>query len=1121
MRKRQSWGECELELLSFQASELPYDLSFDIIDDSGSNTCHLMLIARGDIYSKEDVETLLESLQKMIHAFISTPDIPFADPDIFDAGKVEKALQFGTGMFVHSLIPRASGVISIPNSVLSGDAVHSQWPYESIVGRIHDMANSMPNEVALKMPFGGKSMTYKEMLNKSESICAALCAMGCTAGSKVAVYQEPTPDWLCSVLGVLGARAVCVPFDAGTLVKRLKDMADDSKVAFILIDSKTEDQAVQQLGTNGVRKIINVEHITADYPTAGPLMLSSADDPAMVLYTSGSTGAPKGIVLKHVGFRNWAEFVPPLFRFVERDVVLQQSSSGFDMAYLQSFFALCYGGTVCIVPREMRVDARAIADIIASEGVTVTCGVPSEYTNWLQYGSSQSLIRATHWRTAMCGGEPGTNIVLELQATLGPQPPPRFFHMYGPTEITFITTAMELLYGNGEKTPAVGGPFSNYSVYVLDEQLRPVPPGVQGEIYVGGAGVAAGYLANEGMTAEKFVPDPHASPSFKSLGWTMMHRTGDNGRWRQDGSLLIEGRRSGDTQHKLRGLRIDLQEVESVMLKESNGMLSDVVVSVVRTSPLSPEFLVAHVKFYPQHRPSETDQQRVLNQLSSNLPLPQYMWPAVTVAVEELPMMSSGKLDRRAVASLPLPDLPQLQDDVDSTNLTETEFRLRELWQDVISKDVTKLRRIHAHTDFFHAGGTSMLLLRLQSRIQQHFGLEIPFAQMFEASTLGSMAKRIEKGRESKMEQFDWDAETAMLESTVSALADATSHILSPPKVVVLTGATGLVGQGLLQALIEDPNVDRIHCIAVRNVSTRMASLPLLKHSKVILHEGELSLPLVGLDDVEAKAIFQEADCIIHNGADTSHFKTYQSLRAANTISTQEIISMCLLSKKKIPISYISTASILQYSGLDEFSEESAAQYPPPPDAFDGYSASKWASERYLEKLHEQSDRTWPICIHRLTSVQRRAHSKEPNSDTSPSPSSNAALEVVGNLLQYCKLTNAVPLSSNLRGVMNLTWLDDVVTSVMCAIHTPSLNGSGQSPLRYLHDHGESNISFSNIKAYVDAETGGDAQVLPLEEWIKRAAELGLDPMLVAYFDMVARMPLVVWPRLVKKRRSG
>lgn len=112
MRKRESWGECELELLSFQASELPYDLSFDIIDDSGTNTCHLMLIARGDIYSKENVETLLESLKKMIHAFIDTPNSAFVDPDIFDAGKIEKALQFGRGMFVRFLIPRASGVVS-------------------------------------------------------------------------------------------------------------------------------------------------------------------------------------------------------------------------------------------------------------------------------------------------------------------------------------------------------------------------------------------------------------------------------------------------------------------------------------------------------------------------------------------------------------------------------------------------------------------------------------------------------------------------------------------------------------------------------------------------------------------------------------------------------------------------------------------------------------------------------------------------------------------------------------------------------------------------------------------------------------------------------------------------
>lgn len=492
------------------------------------------------------------------------------------------------------------------------------------------------------------------------------------------------------------------------------------------------------------------------------------------------TGVPKGIVLRHEGFRNWAEFVPPLYKAGEGpETVLQQSSIGFDMAYLQAFFALCHGGTVCIAPWAKRVDAGAITDIIAAEGVTVTSGVPSEYMNWLRYGNQEALAQATQWRTILCGGEPGTNTVLELQVLLGPQLPPRFFHMYGPTETSITSASIELFYGrDNAEALTVGGPFPNYGVYVLDDQLRPVPAGVQGEIFIGGAGVAAGYLGNGSLTAERFVQDPYAPPSFRARGWSTMHRTGDNGRWHEDGDgLLIEGRRSGDTQHKLRGLRIDLQEVEKVMLKEAGRVLSQVTVKVRRTSPDSPEFLVAHAQFHPKHCPPDVqEQQQFLNALSSHLPLPQYMWPAMSVPVQELPMMSSGKLDRRAIAALPLPEMPgpdetqAAADAIAALPLTETEAWLKKTWEKVISKDVVSSHQIAPDSDFFHVGGTSMLLLRLQAEIRQKFGLRVPLVQMFASSSLGSMARlidqRAEAASQSAPAMIDWDTETDMSTQT-------------------------------------------------------------------------------------------------------------------------------------------------------------------------------------------------------------------------------------------------------------------------------------------------------------------------------------------------------------------
>lgn len=968
-------------------------------------------------------------------------------------------------------------------------------------------------------------MTYEQVMAKAHAIAMALQAEGCSHGSVIAVYQEPSPDWLSSVLAIFSIGAICVPFDAGTPTKRLLDMARDSKVGMIIVDAELQATATSELLMGGgAQGVISVDQCAAieGGEAAVPASLAAPEDPAMILYTSGSTGKPKGIVLKHSGFRNWAEFVPAQFSHSpgSAETVLQQSSSSFDMAFLQVFWALCFGGTVALVPRGDRVDAGAITDIIAAEGVTVTNGVPSEYSNWLRYGNKESLLRsAAHWKTAMCGGEPGTPAIMDLYMSLGAKGPrPRFYHMYGPTEITFITSGTELTYpgpgAKAEKSAPVGGPFPNYSIYILDEQLRPVPPGVQGEIYIGGAGVAAGYLDNPTLTAEKFMPDNLAPEAFKAQGWSTMHRTGDMGRWTEAGGVMIEGRKSGDTQHKLRGLRVDLQEVENVMLKEAKGVLSDVVVTVRRTSPQSPEFLVAHVRFEPERCPPEGEQQSVLSSLLSNLPLPQYMWPAAAIAVEELPMMVSGKLNRRAVAALPLPNISALEDDLDGEDssappavFTDTESKMKKIWEDLISQHVIKMRRIRPETDFFHVGGTSLLLLQVQAQIKKSFGFRIPLVQLFESSTLAAMARRVDNKSEAEKEMtFDWDVETAVPDATVTALKTAVDHHPTANKSVVLTGATGLLGQGFLEALIADPNIEKIHCIGVRNAAARISSLPLLGHPKVTCHEGDLTAPQLGLDDATATIVFSSADRIIHNGADTSHFKTYRSLRGSNLQATKEITSLALRfgGGRRVPIHFVSTASVLQYSRLESFGEESAAAYPPPPSALDGYSASKWASERYLERLYELSGGSWPIWIHRPASVQRPADKDGSNDD-------GQSLDLISNLLRYCRAANSVPVSANLLGVLNLVPLGRIVDSMAHEMSVAVVPGSG---VRFVSEVGETDIPLDNIKSYVDAETGGSAEVLPLDQWARRAGEAGMDPILVAFFESMVGMPPVVWQKL-------
>lgn len=279
-----------------------------------------------------------------------------------------------------------------------------------------------------------------------------------------------------------------------------------------------------------------------------------------------------------------------------------------------------------------------------------------------------------------------------------------------------MVTAMELFYRDHDyhcvqNVISAGRVLPNHAVYIVDENMNIVPPGVQREFFLPGAGVAVGYVSNPNLTAEKFFEDVFVTNDFKSRGWTTMHRVGDLGRWKEDGTLLIEGRISGDTQIKLRGIRLDLNEVESALVANSDGIISEAVVSVRRSSPETPEYFVAHVLLAPGHSAEES--KNFLGTLSTSLPLASYICPAGIHLLPELLKTSSAKLDRKAIAALFIPEISTEHREDRETGQTET--RLAQIWMEIIERQGGSQHQITPQTDFFHARGTSLLLLALQA----------------------------------------------------------------------------------------------------------------------------------------------------------------------------------------------------------------------------------------------------------------------------------------------------------------------------------------------------------------------------------------------------------------------
>ncbi|XXG99680.1 hypothetical protein Hte_006021 [Hypoxylon texense] len=1127
--EKMSWGgKSNLHFLGFEV-KLPYDIYLEIVDSPNGDSIQTFTL-RKELYGSSEAEKLARSYELLLHAFATQPTVPIDQPYMFTQADTEKAKQLS-----------------------QGPKIQSQWP-GTIIHRVDQVANMRPDEPAIV--HGDDLVTYKDMMTFASAIASTLKASRAASGCTVAVLQEPSAGFIASFIGIMRIGATYVPLDPGMPTARLAAMVHDCKPISILVDSQTESVA-KDLGMSDM-KIINVSTVEKkqyDIPIA-----ATANSSAAVLYTSGSTGRPKGVVLQHEGLRNWAEFVPKIHG-LGRESVLQQTSPTFDLSLVQILAALCFGGVLHLVSRQQRGDAHEIAKIMLRSRISFTCATPTEYTAWLHYGKAE-ILGCNAWRSAFCAGEAIPATLLGQFSALRTGSP-RLYNLYGPTETSLTATAMEVPYATGTSSEpseviAAGVPLPNYSVYVVDRQLRLLPPGVQGEIYIGGAGVGLGYLEKPDETAHHFVADP-----FSGTG--LMHRTGDLGRWRADGALVVEGRISESTQVKLRGLRIDLREVESAIMKAAEGRLQQALVSVRRATTKTPEntdYVVAHVVL-KQATLDKEDPNASFRYIQSRLQkqVPLYMLPTTMVHVPKLPTTISGKLDRRAASSLPLGSSVQLKTtDNDKVDLNPMMQRLSSIWREILPCNTLELDgRILPDTDFFHIGGNSLLILRLRAKIEAEIGARVSFERLFESSTLGAMARDVEDiitpfQKDTRVvNDINWDAETELTDCLSNLVRDGMAlpriGTRSEGIVVLLTGSTGHLGRALLTALVADPNVKHVHCLAVRNISTRIDLAVSQDTEKVSLHQGDLLLPRLGLSEHDAGSLVSDADVIIHNGADTSFMKTYPTLRRSNVESTKQLAEMSARCHRMLPIHFISTISVGSTAVSEsagehfKFAPTSVALYKPlltasPGSSLgQGYIASKWASEVFLERLSRRCRPSWPVHIHRPSLIT-------PDGDAEP------GRELVHNIRHYSSLMRAAPIISSEEGraVVDLIPLQTVVGAIVNAVWeslTPTsslsmngnIDGEHKSPLptrldkqdallntetaqvsdgvHFLHHTGGVELRMNEVRSWGlrndDAtdrcEMQGSVEygekrdsfpMLGIGEWARRAGELGMHPSLVA-----------------------
>ncbi|XP_044716927.1 AMP-binding enzyme domain-containing protein [Hirsutella rhossiliensis] len=1044
--KNATLGDCQAELVGFKDADNPYDLVFDIESYQDGSTS-ISVKTQRYLYTEHELGLVLETYIRTLSLLAERPSQKVTASVAPTAEERAMALQLGRGMRIPS--PKF-GAIS---------HYFDHW------------ASKQPGAMAVKDD-SGVNLSYTELKSRVNDVAATLKQAGLRPGAKVCVYCEPSVRIICCLLATVKVGGAYVPLDMQNPTRRLQLIVDDCEPDMILFDEATSS-VIPQLQTSA--RLLNVDNIK---PTSGPSTyvedVAQSSETAFIFYTSGTTGVPKGVQVTNRSLVHHSDAVVHFYG-IQRGVVLQQAPLGFDLSLSQMALSMMTGGTLLVASSATRRDPEQLAWLMLSGRVTHTIMTPTQALALIRHGHDD-LSKCVDWRFSLLSGEPfRAHVVSEFRrldlAGLG------LYNGYGPTEITINSSSGpdELIATAPKDTrdPTIGHTLPNYSCYILNEQLQPVRVGFAGELFVGGAGVAAGYLRHRALTELKFIADPFAQPEDVARGWSRMYRTGDKAKLLPDGRIVFLGRIAGDTQVKLRGFRIELDDIASNIVKSSNGMISEAAVSLRHSADGSEDgaFLVAFAALSGPGCPQEGTA-RFLKQLLRDLSLPQYMMPSRIVPVDGLPINSSGKLDRHALDVLPVPHDP---DTVEDESLTATQEKLRELWLNVLPSVVP----IGSETDFFEAGGNSLRIVVLRESVARAFGAPITVFDLFQWSTLAGMAARIDSSSESpeQRNQIDWAVETRVEAATscpevTSKGGEARSAFeITEVLEVVLTGATGFLGSAILQMLLDDKAVSRIHCIALRNSARALEQHPLLLSARVTCYEGDLSQPQLGLSRKDYDALSQKAHRIIHNGADVSFLKSYHSLRKPNVGSTQELAM--LAAPRRVPFHFVSSGGIVNLTGLDGLPEISVSGSHPPTDGSQGYAASKWASEVYLEECARHLG--IPIWIHRPSNI---TGGNVPSTD------------LMGNLIKYSGQVHALPdMGLSWRGSFDFVPVEAVAEGIAGSLHEPGATGR----IVYRHHCADEKIPVHGLAAHLEAELGAPLEMVSVDEWLSRAEGAGLD----------------------------
>jgi amino acid adenylation domain-containing protein/non-ribosomal peptide synthase protein (TIGR01720 family) len=649
------------------------------------------------LFNTNDIERLAGEFQTIVTALFNHPEIAIGQAEILSASERYRLLVEWNWTDI---------------AEYQAECVHRLFELQ---------VEQTPEQIAVE--FGGERVSYRELNERANRLGRYLREQGVGPEVVVGLCLERSVEMVVGVLGVLKAGGAYLPLDPGYPLERLSFMLEETAVPVLL----TQERLLDQLPAHwGQVLCLDTEWAEQEGDYEGENIPSEVrvENLAYVIYTSGSTGRPKGVSVTHHGLRNLAQAQQRAFGLSPDDRVMQFASLSFDASVWELFGTLIAGGTLCLPdPRAALVGEDWVAEM-ERQGINVVT-VPPSLLAMTEAGAVGQL------RSLIVAGEACSRRV----AAAWSEKVERFVNAYGPSETTVCASinadVKRELEENDGREPSIGRVIEHTELYIVDEQMQPVPVGVIGELFIGGVGLARGYWRRPELTAEKFVPHP-----FSERAGARLYRTGDLARYLADGRVEFLGRR--DQQVKLRGYRIELGEIEAVL--RSQPGVQDAVV-VVQEGAGGEKRLVGYVVRAEEAAAVTMSEWR--SRLSEQLP--EYMIPAVIVELRELPLTVNGKVDRRA---LPEPDTarPELEASYEAPR-NEVEAELCRIWAAVLG-----LERVGIHDNFFELGGDSILSIQIVARANQK-GLRLAPRHLFEKRTIAAVAAAVDTTPKLRTEQ--------------------------------------------------------------------------------------------------------------------------------------------------------------------------------------------------------------------------------------------------------------------------------------------------------------------------------------------------------------------------------